>query len=171
MNYVDIPDSIKEYKGELDQPENARFGIVVSKYYQTIADSLLDGCLEVLGDHKVDKIDVAWAPGAYELPTAATYMMDHQSYDALIALGAIIRGETYHFELISQACIHGLSRLSRSSGVYISLGVITTENLQQAQVRSAPGPNNKGREAGLAALEMRGLQREFYYEMHPDDPK
>lgn len=170
MNYLDSPDSIKEYRGKLDQPVDTRFGIVVSRYYKTISDQLLDGCLEVLREHKVDKVDVAWVPGAYELPMGALHMMDHQSYDALIALGAIIRGKTYHFELISQACIRGLSRLSEQSGVYVSLGVITTDNVQQAQVRSAPGPNNKGREAGLAALEMHGLFREFHHETSRFDP-
>jgi len=164
MDYLDPSKSIKQYKGELDQPENSRFGIVVSRYYQTIADNLLDGCLEVLGNHKVDQIDVTWVPGAYELPVGAAHMIDNRRYDALIALGVIIRGQTYHFELISQACVRGLDRVVRDSGVYISLGLITTDNLQQALVRSAPGPKNKGREAGLAALEMGSLLRIIYDE-------
>ena len=145
----------------LDQPEDARFGIVVSRFNEIITRNLLDGCIEVLSSHKVKHIDVLWCPGAYELPFAAQLMARRSCYDAIIALGAVIRGETYHFEVISDSCFRGLHTVALDTKIPIALGVITPENAEQAAARTGLGPNHKGREAGLAALEMATIFRDF----------
>ncbi len=158
------PDSLPSVNiitGDLDQPENARFGIVVSRYNESITQGLLDGCLEVLSLHQVKNIDVAWCPGAIELPLVADQMIRSNIYDALIALGAIIRGQTYHFELISDTTARGIQAVGLNTGIPLALGVIATNNEEEAQQRSKPNLKNKGREAGLAALEMAGLLRKF----------
>jgi len=89
-------------------------------------------------------------------------MINTDRYDAIVALGAVIRGETYHFETISDACVSGLQKVAQETLIPVALGVITPENLAQARERSESGPKNKGREAGLAALEMAGLIRELF---------
>lgn len=162
---VEAFEKVTELTGQLEQPEGARFGIVVSRFNEVITRSLLEGCVATLYAYKVKDIDVAWCPGAFELPLVAQQMINRHCYSAIIALGAIIRGETYHFEAISDSSIGGLQRVALKTGVPIALGVITPENLEQARVRSEPGPNHKGREAGLAALEMAGLLRIFSQKM------
>ena len=154
-------ENVTEFAGVLEQPDEARFGIVVSRFNEAITRNLLDGCIETLSAHNVKNIDVVWCPGAFELPLLAQQMINRRCYNAIIALGAVIRGETYHFEAISDSSIGGLQRVALKTGVPIALGVITPETLEQARVRSNPGPNHKGREAGLAALEMAGLLRKF----------
>ena len=162
---VEKLEKVTEFTGPLEQPEGARFGIVVSRFNEVITRNLLEGCVATLSAHKVKDIDVVWCPGAFELPLVAQQMINRRCYSAIIALGAVIRGETYHFEAISDSSIGGLQRVALKTGVPIALGVITPENLEQARVRSEPGPNHKGREAGLAALEMAGLLRKFSQKM------
>ncbi len=154
-------EKITRFEGLLEQPEGVRFGIAVSRFNETITRNLLEGCIETLSTHKVENIDVIWCPGAFELPLVAQQMIHRHCYSAIIALGAIIRGQTYHFEAISDSSIGGLQRVALDTGVPIALGVITPENLDQARARSEPGPNHKGVEAGLAALEMAGLLRKL----------
>ncbi|MCY4158557.1 MAG: 6,7-dimethyl-8-ribityllumazine synthase [Bacteroidetes bacterium] len=155
------PEIITEFKGELNQSEGARFGIVVSRFNRSITKNLLNGCIEALSEHNVKYIEVAWCPGAFELPLVTEQMINTNRYDAVIALGAVVRGETYHFEAISDACITGLQKVTLKTGIPVALGVITPENLAQAKARSEPGPKHKGREAGLAALEMVNLLRKL----------
>lgn len=151
------PSVISEFRGMLSRYRDTQFGIVVSRFNESITRDLLKGCLETLSLHKVKKIDIAWCPGAFELPLAAKSMISDNRYDAVIALGAVIRGETYHFEAISNSAINGLQEVALRTGVPVALGVITTDNLEQAQIRSTPGPDHKGKEAALAALEMSDL--------------
>ncbi|MYF41305.1 MAG: 6,7-dimethyl-8-ribityllumazine synthase [Rhodothermaceae bacterium] len=148
---------ISEFKGALVRSKDAQFGIVVSQFNESITRDLLNGCLETLSSYDVTKIDIVWCPGAFELPLAVERMINASRYDAVIALGAVIRGETYHFEAISNAAINGLQEVALRTGVPVALGVITTETLEQARNRSTPGPNHKGKEAALAALEMSDL--------------
>lgn len=148
---------ISEFKGALVPSTDAQFGIVVSRFNKSITQDLLKGCLETLSSYDVTKINIAWCPGAFELPVAVERMINANRYDAVIALGAVIRGETYHFEAISNAAINGLQEVALRTGVPVALGVITTETLEQARNRSTPGPNHKGKEAALAALEMSDL--------------
>lgn len=162
---VEKLEEVTEFIGMLEQPDDVRFGIVVSRFNEVITKNLLDGCIETLSTHNVKNIDVAWCPGAFELPLVAQQMIKRRCYSAIIALGAVIQGETYHFEVISDSSIGGLQRVALKTGVPIALGVITPKNLEQARVRSEPGPNHKGKEAGLAALEMAGLLRKFSRKM------
>ena len=148
---------ISEFRGALVRSKDAQFGIVVSQFNESITRDLLDGCLETLSSYDVTKIDIVWCPGAFELPLAIERMINASRYDAVIALGAVIRGETYHFEAISNAAINGLQEVALRTGVPVALGVITTETLEQARNRSTPGPNHKGKEAALAALKMSDL--------------
>ena len=148
---------LSEFKGALVRSKDAQFGIVVSQFNESITRDLLDGCLETLSSYDVTKIEIVWCPGAFELPLAVERMINASRYDAIIALGAVIRGETYHFEAISNAAINGLQEVALRTGVPVALGVITTETLEQARNRSTPGPNHKGKEAALAALEMSDL--------------
>lgn len=148
---------ISEFKGAPIGSTDVQFGVVVSRFNKSITQDLLKGCLETLSSYNVTKINVVWCPGAFELPLAVERMINADHYDAIIALGAVIRGETYHFEAISNAAINGLQEVALRTGVPVALGVITTETLEQARRRSMPGPNHKGTEAALAALEMRDL--------------
>lgn len=148
---------ISEFKGVLVRSADAQFGIVVSRFNKSITQDLLKGCLETLSSYDVTKINIVWCPGAFELPLAVERMINANRYDAVIALGAVIRGETYHFEAISNAAINGLQEVALRTGVPVALGVITTETLEQAGIRSTPGSNHKGIEAALAALEMSDL--------------
>ena len=148
---------MSEFKGALVRSTDTQFGIVVSRFNKSITKDLLKGCLETLSSYDVSNINIVWCPGAFELPLAVERMINANRYDAVIALGAVIRGETYHFEAISNAAINGLQEVALRTGVPVALGVITTETLEQARVRSTPGPNHKGKEAALAALEMSDL--------------
>jgi 6,7-dimethyl-8-ribityllumazine synthase len=149
--------TISEFRGAAIRSSDAQFGIVVSQFNESITQDLLRGCVETLSSYKVTRINVVWCPGAFELPLAAERMINANHYDAVIALGAVIRGETYHFEAISNAAINGLQEVALRTGVPVALGVITTETLEQARIRSTSGPNHKGKEAALAALEMSDL--------------
>lgn len=117
---------------------------------------LLTGCREALVDHGVadGEITVVRVPGAWELPLACQHMIATGRFDAVIALGAVVRGETAHFEFISGECARGLMQLAAETGVPVGFGVLTPENGDQARYRADPGRGNKGREVALAALEM-----------------
>jgi 6,7-dimethyl-8-ribityllumazine synthase len=151
-----------------------RFGIVVSRFNEFITNPLLDGALEVLKEQGADsqEIHVAWVPGAFEIPLVAKKMALSRQYDALICLGAVIRGETPHFEYISTEVSHGVARTALETGVPILFGVLTTENVQQAMERAGLGSdqddtkamgqvNHRGRQAALSAVEMANLMRKL----------
>jgi len=161
---MEITGPIRELQGELDQPSNAVFGVAVSRYYEDIATGLLSDCLDVLEENGVEEIDLVWCPGAFELPLTIEQMTLNDDYSAVIALGAIIRGETPHFEFLSHSCFDSLQRIATRMGEVLTVGVLTTDTMEQAKERSAPGPKNKGREAALAALEMASLCRVIYDE-------
>jgi 6,7-dimethyl-8-ribityllumazine synthase len=149
-------------EGEL-KVDDARFGIVATRFNSFIVDHLLSGALDTLGRHGVDDdfIEIVRAPGAYELPLAAKAMAQRQSYDALIALGCIIRGATPHFEYIAGECARGLSRVAFEYDLPVGFGVLTTETLEQAIERAGAKAGNKGSEAARTALEMVNLLRKL----------
>mgnify|MGYP006280570405 FL=1 len=122
---------------------------------------LLSGCRQALSDRRVaaDDIDVVRVPGAWELPLACRSLIDTGRFDAVIALGAVIRGETAHFEFISSECARGLQQLGLDAGIPVAFGVLTPENADQARRRADPEGADKGREVALAALEMIALKR------------
>jgi len=136
-----------------------RIGIAVARFNQPVTDMLLAGCRAALIEAGVadDDLEIVRVPGAWELPLACRMMIETGRFDAVIALGAVIRGETAHFEFISTECAHGLQQLGLETGVPVAFGVLTPENGDQARERADPERGNKGREAALAAIEMARL--------------
>jgi 6,7-dimethyl-8-ribityllumazine synthase len=137
----------------------ARIGIVVSRFNDFITERLLSGAQLCLSENGVsaDDIDVAWAPGAWELPLAAQHLVEKRGCNAVIALGCVIRGDTPHFDFVAGAAATGLSSVSTSTGVPVAFGVLTTDNMDQALARAGGRVGNKGWEAALAVLEMLDL--------------
>ena len=135
------------------------FGIVVARFNHLVCERLLKGCCQELEARGADADDlhVAWVPGAFEIPHAARIMAETGRYDAIIALGAVIRGETAHFDYVCRAVTDGVREVIRDTGVPIGFGVLTTEDTDQALARVGGEEGNKGADAALAALEMASL--------------
>ena len=138
-------------------------GIVVSRWNEFLTKALLDGALDALKRHGADdkQITAAWVPGSFEIPIAVKAMASSGSYDAIVALGCVIRGATSHYDLIASAVTSGLSSVSLETGVPIGFGVLTVENIEQAIERSGSKAGNKGAEAALAAIEMANLLKQI----------
>lgn len=138
---------------------DARFGVVVSRFNETVTAKLLEGALKCLEQHGagMDRLPVAWVPGAWELPLVADRMIAAEKLDALVALGCLIRGETPHFDVLATEVARGLGEVSLRRGVPVAFGVLTTENLAQALDRAGPKLGNKGWEAALSAIESRAV--------------
>ena len=143
-----------------------RIGIIVSRWNDRVTGALLDGALGALRRAGIDVgqsgdgkgADVAWVPGAWEIPLAAAWMAESGRYDAIICLGAVIRGQTPHFDFIAGGAMSGISDVSLRTGIPISAGILTCDTSEQALERSGLKGGNKGEEAALAALEMAGLR-------------
>jgi 6,7-dimethyl-8-ribityllumazine synthase len=136
-----------------------RIGIAVSRFNDLITERLLSGARSCLVDHGVEEedIDVAWAPGAWELPLAAQHLVDARGCGAVIALGCVIRGDTPHFDFVAGAASNGLGTLQSRTGVPIGFGLLTTDTMEQALARAGGKAGNKGWESALAVLEMLDL--------------
>jgi len=149
---------------------NRHIGIALARFNAEVTEMLLAGCQRALHDAGVDEgdIELVRVPGAWELPLAGRHMIATGRFDAVIALGAVVRGETAHFEFISGECARGLMQLSADTGVPVVFGVLTPENGEQARDRADPGRGNKGREAALAALEMIDLAERLAADGNPD---
>jgi len=145
------------------QGEGLRFGVVVSRFNELFTQKLLGGAKDALSRHGVsdDNIDVAWAPGAFEIPLVAKKMADTNKYDAVICLGAVVRGSTPHFDFIASEVSKGIAQSSLESGVPIIFGVITTDTLEQAIERSGTKAGNKGFDAAVSAIEMANLMKQI----------
>ena len=141
----------------------ASYGIAVARFNSFIVDSLLAGALESLAKHGVmDKdITIVKVPGAYELPLAVQKMGEGDRFDAIIALGAVIRGGTPHFEYVAGECVKGLSQASLGSGKPVGFGVLTVDSIEQAIERAGTKAGNKGAEAASSVLEMLSLMRQL----------
>jgi len=135
--------------------ENQRFGIVVSRFNEFITNKLLSGCMDTLIRHGVDQdnIDIAWVPGAFEMPLAAQKMAA-RDYDAVICLGAVIRGATPHFEYVSAEVTKGIAQVGLNTGKPVIYGVITADTIEQAIERAGTKAGNKGADAAVTAIEM-----------------
>jgi 6,7-dimethyl-8-ribityllumazine synthase len=133
-----------------------RFAIVVARFNETVTRALLDGAVSALKERgaKEDQIEVAWVPGAFELPLVAQVQANRFDISAVICLGAVIRGETPHFEYVSHAAATGILRVSLESGKPVAFGVLTTDTPEQAYERAGGKVGNKGADAALTALEM-----------------
>ena len=136
-----------------------RFAVVVSRFNEPITAKLLDGAMDALAKHGTspEDIDVVWVPGAWELPTAARRLLSTDRYDALIAVGAVIRGETPHFEYVAGEASRGLAQASAEYDRPIGFGLLTCDTVDQAEARAGGDHGNKGWDAALAALEMTDL--------------
>ena len=139
--------------------QGRRCAVVVSRFNEVITQRLLDGALDALVRHGVafDDVDVFWVPGAWELPAAARRVAGSERYDALVALGAVIRGDTPHFDYVAGESSRGLALASADFDVPIAFGVLTCDTMEQAEARAGGEHGNKGWDAALAALEMADL--------------
>ena len=143
--------------------ELMRIGLVASRFNQFIVEQLVAGACDALARHGVAESDqtLVWVPGAFELPLMADAMARSGRFDAIIALGAVIRGGTPHFEYVAGESARGLSRVALEHGIPVSFGVLTTDNIEQALERAGSGAGNKGFDAAMTALEMIGALRGF----------
>ncbi len=153
---------VKTIEGEL-LARAASFGVIVSRFNSFLTERLLQGALDTLLRHGADaaKIEVVRVPGAFEMPLAAKAMAASKRYDALIALGVVIRGETPHFEYVAGQCASGLARVSLEADIPLGFGVLTVDTLEQAIERAGSKGGNKGADAALAALEMVNALRQL----------
>lgn len=140
-----------------------RFAIVVSRFNEEMTDGLLRGAIQALAEAAVrdEDVTVVRVPGAFDIPVAAVRAAETGRFDAVICLGCLIKGETLHFEYIASAACQAIAGAAVATGVPIALGVLTTLTEEQAMERAADGPDNKGREAALAAVEMATLFRQL----------
>jgi 6,7-dimethyl-8-ribityllumazine synthase len=136
-----------------------RIAVVVSRFNDEISKRLLRGALAALEEHGVQDPDVLWVPGALELPVTVLALAEKGNHDAIVCLGCVIRGETYHFEIVAAQAAAGIMQVQLDTGVPVAFGVLTTEDKEQALARSGP-KNNKGAEAAEVAIEMANLMRE-----------
>jgi 6,7-dimethyl-8-ribityllumazine synthase len=152
--------AVTEISGDL-LVDGARFALVVGRFNSFVVESLLAGALDTLRRHgaKDQDITVVRVPGSWELPLAAQHLAGTRRYDAIIALGAVIRGGTPHFEYVAGECTKGLAQVSMQHGLPVAFGVLTTDSIEQAIERAGTKAGNKGVEATLSAIEMVSLLR------------
>lgn len=149
---------MRTFRGD-DQGRRRRFAIVAARFNEVVTAKLLSGAVDCLSSHDVDgeDVDVAWVPGAFELPLAGRAFAKAGTYDAVICLGAVIRGETPHFDLVAGQAAEGIRRVAEDTGVPVIFGVLTTDTLDQAVERAGGAHGNKGWDAAMAAIEMASL--------------
>lgn len=140
-----------------------RIGIVLARWNEFVGDALLKGAVAGLRRHGVEEsgITVVHVPGAFEIPLALKAMAESGDYDGLLALGAVIRGSTPHFEYVAGECVKGMAQVNMQSGIPVSFGVLTVDTIEQAIERSGTKAGNKGEEAALSALEMVNLMKKL----------
>jgi 6,7-dimethyl-8-ribityllumazine synthase len=146
------------YEGDLIG-SGLKIGIVVSRFNELLSSRLLGGALDALGRHGVaeDDVDVAWVPGAFEIPLVAQKMAASKKYDAVIALGVIIRGATPHFEYVASEVSKGVAHASLHTGVPVMFGIVTADSIEQAVERAGTKQGNKGFDVAVSAIEMANL--------------
>jgi 6,7-dimethyl-8-ribityllumazine synthase len=150
----------KVFEGNLDASK-LKVGIIVSRFNELVSKGLLAGAQDCLKRHgaKEANVDIAWVPGAFEVPLVAKKMA--KDYDAVICLGAVIRGGTPHFDYVAAEAAKGIAKVSLDSGVPVIFGLLTTDNLEQALERSGAKPGNKGFAAAMSAIELANLGKEL----------
>ncbi len=149
---------IKTIQGELTA-KNKRYAVIVSRFNELIGSKLLDGAMDCLNRHDVNEDDVTiyWVPGAFEIPLVAKKVAGSGSFDAVICLGAVIRGETPHFDFVASEASKGIAQSSLETGIPIIFGIVTTDTVEQAVNRAGTIAGNRGFDAALAAIEMSNL--------------
>ncbi len=149
----------KVIEGEL-LARDLRFALIVARFNDIVVDPLTRGALDALKRHGAEKqIEIVRVPGAFDIPIVARKLAMSRRYDALIALGAVVRGQTPHFDYVAGECASGLARIALESGVPIAFGVLTTDTMEQAVDRAGGKAGNKGADAAVAAIEMANLLR------------
>jgi 6,7-dimethyl-8-ribityllumazine synthase len=150
----------KTYEGNL-LGKGLKFGVVVSRFNEFFSQKLLEGAVDALRRHGVVEtdIEIAWTPGSFEIPLIAQKMAQSKKYNAVICLGAVIRGGTPHFDYIAAEVTKGIAKVNLDTGVPVSYGVITTDTLEQAVERSGSKAGNKGFDAAVSAIEMANLAK------------
>jgi len=153
---------MKIYEGKLVSKE-MKIGIVCARFNEFIVGKLLEGALDGLKRHDIedDKIDIAWCPGAFEIPLTASKMASSGRYDAIICLGAVIRGNTSHFDYVCAEVSKGIATVGLTSGLPVMFGVLTTDSIDQAIERAGTKAGNKGYDCALGAIEMVNLMDEI----------
>jgi 6,7-dimethyl-8-ribityllumazine synthase len=153
---------MKMYEGKL-VAEGLKFGIIVGRFNEFIGGKLLTGALDGLKRHGVEEndIEIAWVPGAFEIPLTAKKMAKSQKYDAVICLGAVIRGATPHFDYVSNEVSKGIASVSLETEIPVIFGVLTTDTIEQAIERAGTKAGNKGYDAAVTAIEMANLLRQL----------
>lgn len=153
---------VKAYEGKLIA-KGKRFGIVVGRFNEFISSKLLSGAIDALIRHDADEgdIEVSWVPGAFEIPLIAQKMAGTEKYDAIICLGAVIRGSTPHFDYVANEVSKGIAKVSLDRGLPVVFGVLTTDTIEQAIERAGTKAGNKGWEAAVTAIEMVNLLNQF----------
>lgn len=153
---------MKTFEGKLVS-EDIKVGIIVARFNEFITSKLLSGALDTLTRHEVkeENIQVTWVPGAFEIPLIASKMAESGKYDAVICLGAVIRGSTSHYDYVCSEVSKGIASVSLKSGIPVMFGVLTTENIEQAIERAGSKAGNKGSECAQGAIEMVNLIREI----------
>jgi 6,7-dimethyl-8-ribityllumazine synthase len=145
----------KTPEGPLDA-SRLRFAVVVASFNEEITGRMLEGAQECFAKHGVPNgsVEVQWVPGSFELPLAAQLLARSGSYDGIVALGCVVRGDTPHFEYVSQAATHGLMRVALDAGLPVAFGLLTTDDFPQAEARAGGAHGNKGFDAAQTAIEM-----------------
>ena len=153
---------VKVLEGMLNA-QGMKFGIVVARFNEFLTSKLLGGALDTLHRHGADEDDitVAWVPGAYELPLVSKKMAESGKYDAIIALGTVIRGSTTHYDYVCNEAAKGIAQASMSTGVPGPFSVVTTENIEQAIERAGTKAGNKGADGAMTAIEMANLLKQL----------
>lgn len=153
---------MKTLEGKLTA-KNMKIAIVVARFNEFITSKLLSGCIDCLIRHEAadEDLTVAWVPGAFEIPMAAKKLAESGEYDAVICLGAVIRGATPHFDYVCAEASKGIAQVSMQTGVPVAFGVLTTENIQQAVERAGTKAGNKGVDCAMTAMEMVNLFKEM----------
>ncbi len=151
-----------ELTGSQTAPDG-RFAVIVSRFNDFVTERLLKGAREALAEARVpeSQVTVLRVPGAFEIPVAARRAAESGRFDAVICLGCLIKGATWHFEYIASACSHGIAEAASATGVPMTFGVLTTNSAEEALERAVEGPDNKGYEAAMAAVEMATLLRQL----------
>jgi len=154
--------TIKTIEGALNV-QNARFCLVVARFNSFIVESLLEGAIDTIKRHGADESDITIVrvPGAFEMPLVVDKIAESGDYDAVVALGAVIRGGTPHFEYVAGECVKGIAQVTLKHGVPVSFGVLTVDTIEQAIERAGTKAGNKGGEAAISAIEMVNLLRQI----------
>ncbi len=154
---------MKLFEGKLVAPEGMKVAIVASRFNEIIVKKLLDGAVDGLVRHgvKEDNITAVWVPGAFEIPVIADKLASSGKYDAVIAVGAVIRGATSHYDYVCNEVSKGVAQVGLKNGIPVLFGIITTENIEQAIERAGSKAGNKGYDCALSAVEMVNLMKKL----------